>query len=564
VRKIFLTEKMSAQVMADSAVGYSEALAIFDKPLTDIGIKRPKFIDYFPMNDYTTQGVIQFQIPGLGNDYMALTHSYLKIKCKIVNKDGSPIVSWKGDFDGEQAIDENSPLASLRTRRAVPAGKTPQSGGANTQGANAQSGGVNTQGANAQSGGANTQGANAQNGGTNTQGANAQSGGANAQGGESVNSQANAVRGAIPANAGREPTINVAPVNNTLHSIFSRVDVSLQNKVVTESDTNYAYLAYMKALLNTSNAEKEGPMHMQLFYKTDRAPEVLQWILTDDESLQTRGAFFDGSNEVELLGVLYCDVFEINKLILNGVGLGITLYPSTPEFALISEDKPLDVKLVITSACFRLCNAEVSAEMRAAHEEVLKEHPAVYTFMKTELKRFTLPKGLFSTDINDPFGGRVPSELVIGLVRGSAAHGLYDQDPFAFEHFNVSRVQVTADGVDLGEGPIEVKYDDNYSVLSSYLDAYRSLRGCNGLDDEAPFSRLSYIHGKNVLYRFVMNAEMSHSANVDSGVTPLRRVGNVRVSLRFDKELPEATTVIMYAKFPGGVKIDKNRSVTDL
>jgi hypothetical protein len=349
-----------------------------------------------------------------------------------------------------------------------------------------------------------------------------------------------------------------------MHSIFSRVNVTLQNRVVTESDTHYAYQAYMKALLNTTNAQKEGPLQMQLFYKVDKAPIMLKWMLTEDGSLHARGAFFNASNTVELAGGLCCDIFEINKLIPNGVGLGITLYPSNPEFSIISDDVGVDLKMVITNASFKLCSVEVSPEIAAAHAEVLRDHPAIYTYTKTELKRFTIPKGIFSTDINDPFAGRVPSEMVIGLVKGRASHGVYGQDPFAFEHFHVTRVHVTVDGIDLGEGPIETKYEGDRTTFSSYLSAYRSLRGCNGVEDECPFSRMAYLDGKNVLYRFVTNPEVSRSINGDADVTPLRRLGNVRVSLRFDKELPEAVTVIMFAKFPGGLKIDKNRSVTEL
>jgi hypothetical protein len=320
----------------------------------------------------------------------------------------------------------------------------------------------------------------------------------------------------------------------------------------------------MKALLNTTNAQKKGPMQMQLFDTVQKAPKVIKWMVTEDETLKKRGGFFNGSNEVELVGRLCSDVFEITKLIPNGVGLGITLYPSNPEFVIMCEDSGASVKMVITKASFKLCSIEVAPPVQAAHAEVLKEHPAIYPYAKTELKRFTLPKGIFSTDINDPFAGRVPSELVIGLVKGRASHGAYAEDPFAFEHFNVSRVHVTADGSDLGEGPIETKYNEAHLTQSKYLEAYRSLRGCNGIEDECPFDRLTYLNGKNVLYRFVTNPETSHNAGSDSNVTPLRRLGNVRVSLRFDKELPEALTVVMFAKFPGGIKIDKYRSVTDL
>jgi hypothetical protein len=506
---------MAAHIMEDAAVGYNESLAIFDKPLQDIGIKRVKYLDYFPVNDYTTQGVIQFQIPGIGNDYMDLSRSYLKIECKIINKDGTPLEMW-------QEPTTPAIVGGSRVRRQAIAETAKESTSENRENNQEEQPPAD-------------------------------------DGDESAETLVD-----ITESPAATPSISAAPVNNTMHSIFSRVDVTLQNKVVTESDTHYAYLAYMKALLNTTNAQKEGPMQMQLFYKVDKAPLQLKWMITEDQSLHERGAFFNASNTVELAGGLYCDIFEINKLIPNGVGLGITLYPSNPEFAIMSDDSGVALKMVITKATFKLCSMEVSPEIAAAHAEVLKDHPAIYTYTKTELKRFTLPKGIFSTDINDPFAGRVPSELVIGLVKGRASHGVYEEDPFAFGHFHVSRVQVTVDGIDMGEGPIETKYTEDRVEFSNYLDAYRSLRGCNGVEDECPFSRTAYLNGKNAFYRFVSSPETLRNAGSEVDVTPLRRLGNVRVSLRFDKELPEAMTVVMFGKFPGGLKIDKNRSVTEL
>jgi hypothetical protein len=361
----------------------------------------------------------------------------------------------------------------------------------------------------------------------------------------------------------------VAPVNNTLHSMFGRVDVSLQNRMLTESDTPYPYQSYLKALLNTTRQMKEGPMQMQLFYKRLPGDRTTNWLLAEaNGGLRTRGLLFDGSNEVDMSGPLYCDIFAITKLIPNGVPLAITLYPTNPDFVLTSPMNNPDVKLVITKACYRVCAVEVSPEVLAAHAEVLLTNPAVYTYAKTEVKRFTLAAGLYSTEISDPFTGRVPTELVIGVVTGSASHGSYIEDPFYFGHHNITRVQVTADGADLGEGPMEVKFDDNGAIMSSYTDAYRSLLGASGDENEAPVGRLEFQDGGNVLYRFVAAPE--HGGRGVGGttgepeITPLKRVGNVRISLRFDKPLTQTMTVIVFAKFPGGIKIDKNRAVTEL
>ena len=161
--------------------------------------------------------------------------------------------------------------------------------------------------------------------------------------------------------------------------------------------------------------------------------------------------------------------------------------------------------------------------------------------------------------MNDPFNSRVPSEVVIGLVSGSGSHGDYHVSPYRFVTKKVNYVQVTLDGQDMGDGPIQTKYMSSPED-SQYLEAYKSLCGINGSQNENPLTRLQFTDGY-CFYRFVTDHDES-SANDD--IVPLRRMGNVRVSIRFDEMLDEAMTVIMFARFPAGFKIDKNRSVYEM
>ena len=59
----------------------------------------------------------------------------------------------------------------------------------------------------------------------------------------------------------------VAPVNNLLHSLFSRVDVMLSEKTVSSSDYHYAYRAYVETLLNFGTNTKQGELTMSFWHK---------------------------------------------------------------------------------------------------------------------------------------------------------------------------------------------------------------------------------------------------------------------------------------------------------
>jgi hypothetical protein len=44
--------------------------------------------------------------------------------------------------------------------------------------------------------------------------------------------------------------VEVAPVNYYMHSLFSQVDVSLNDTLVTTSENTYSFRAYLEAMLN--------------------------------------------------------------------------------------------------------------------------------------------------------------------------------------------------------------------------------------------------------------------------------------------------------------------------
>lgn len=475
---------MSQAVLADSYVGYAEELAIFEKPLQNVGVKRTHTTTYYPINDYSNQGVIQFSIPNNGSPYLDLRSVMLNVTCKIVGK--------------------NDEIISLP--KVI---STPTAGDSDA-----------------------------------------------AAGGEG-----DTAKKTPPQTDGKVEAI-LGVVNNFMHSMFSRVDVALQNKVLTHSDQSYPYLAYLKALLYTPDEVKRGTLQTAMYYKdTEGESADVNWMTGDNAGLKKRSKFFNDSKEVDMCGHLYSDILEINRYIPNGVPLSITLYPSPPEFCMLSPNKEMGkYKVIITKASLDVSMIDVDPIIAVAHAELLKTKPAVFPYIKTEVKKFTMARGVFSGEVNDPFNGRVPAEMVCGLVSDSSNHGMLTENPFFFEHGNLNFIQVTVDGQDLSQGPLQPRYADDVTVNSMYMEAYKTLKGAGGDDDVTPVSREDYPEGY-CLYRFF--AEPTHPGTNDD-VIPLKRSGNMRVSVKFEKQLVRPTTLIIFAKFPAALKIDKNRAVREV
>jgi hypothetical protein len=75
------------------------------------------------------------------------------------------------------------------------------------------------------------------------------------------------VRAKITSPNGDKVPLNtdVAPVNYYLHSLFSQVDVSLNDTLITPSENTYPIRAYLEATLNYGDEAKLGHLTAGLF-----------------------------------------------------------------------------------------------------------------------------------------------------------------------------------------------------------------------------------------------------------------------------------------------------------
>lgn len=126
-----------------------------------------------------------------------------------------------------------------------------------------------------------------------------------------------------------EATTQVGPTNLFLHSLFSQVDVSLNERLISSSTNTYAYRAMLETLLNYGDEAKESQLTMSLFYKdTPGKMDTVNPLAEDDNAnlgLKARFAFTKSSNIVDMMGAIHSDVFFQERLLLNGVNLRIKL-----------------------------------------------------------------------------------------------------------------------------------------------------------------------------------------------------------------------------------------------
>jgi len=163
-------------------------------------------------------------------------------------------------------------------------------------------------------------------------------------------------------------------VNNILHSMFEQVQVYLNNVPVENTNKTYPYRAYLENLLCYNSESKNTFLSTNGFFMdtancfenlskdtkkekvkvkestvnaTDKSitwKEVEQNIDVDsptgiktNSGAEIRRSMFK-KDDVMLSGKLHCDIFNVNRFLLNNVDVKLVLTKASPNFYLMGVD----------------------------------------------------------------------------------------------------------------------------------------------------------------------------------------------------------------------------------
>lgn len=348
---------------------------------------------------------------------------------------------------------------------------------------------------------------------------------------------------------------NVGPINLLLHSLFSQVDVSLNDKLISQPTNTYAYRAYLETLLNYGSTALDSHLTSSLWYQDTHNHMDSTGTGEDAENagLVKRSRFARNSQFIDLLGRVHSDIFFQDRYMLNGVDLRLRFVRNKDAFILMSGENNAAYKIQMIQAVLRVRKVKISPSIRVAHAKALEIGPAKYPIHRVEMKVFSVPRGNFTVNQENLFMGQIPLRLIIGCVENEALNGSFTKNPYNFKHFSVNHLALHVDGQSEVYKPLQPNY-----VGQNFIHSFNNLfSGIGRLykDEGIPIDRHSYAGGYT-LYAFDLSPDLT-----DGGHLNLLKTGTVRLEIKFGAALPSTINVIVYAEFENIVYIDKNRSV---
>jgi hypothetical protein len=338
---------------------------------------------------------------------------------------------------------------------------------------------------------------------------------------------------------GKNLTVD-APVttsNLLLNALFKDVKLSINQTVTEGGNQMYAYKSTIEDIFGFNSDAKLHQLEARGF----------------DTSEDDRKKKIQASRQCELMGSLRLDFLNQPKYLLPGLDVKISLIRNSDSFALMKGNGHPKIQLLQTKLYVRRvkCNPSVLQ----GHSVGLMKRNAIYPFTRSNVVSYSIPKGSMSYNKDNLFlQSQLPKFVIVGMVKTQAYNGVLADDPFYFNHFDVSSVGLYKDGQ---SAPYREIYEPNFENDLFFRDYVKSIVHNTQHLNTNVNNGITMDEFKQGYTFFTFNL----TPDFDMNQTQQASGGNLRLELRFSKPLVDPINVIVYATFDATLQITRDNQV---
>ena len=184
-----------------------------------------------------------------------------------------------------------------------------------------------------------------------------------------------------------EEVARVTYVNNIMHSVFSNVEVYINNQQIYNSNGLYAHKSYISNNFEATISEYKGVFHCE-GYDYEQVPEDISGPLPDPfltrilKLLSRRDGFM-------LCGKLGIGFFSTTELLYPHLKIRLRLIRARPNFYMVS-DTP-NVSLGIVDCSLDTRRIAIKDDYHKRRMEMLAYAPVEFYFLETLAETFIIP-----------------------------------------------------------------------------------------------------------------------------------------------------------------------------
>ncbi len=343
-----------------------------------------------------------------------------------------------------------------------------------------------------------------------------------------------------------------------LYTMFRDVQIYINNTPVFYGKFNYPYfcqnLIRFKMPLTESNVVNESVLVWDDHQDLDASYEDSALIGYSGEAMdefEDMADRFSNSSYVELQGPFLSDFSFIQMYLRDDCDVRIVLTPVAPEFALLAcKFEPAPSYCIEIDHCTAIVpRIKVKPSYRLPSEYSIP-------FVEHSMQMFVIAKDSTNYTRNI-MTGPIPRRLLIAFTKETSYNGSYIESAFAFPHFSLNFVQVTAGGRLFPNNPLIMQFDQD-EYLQCYYSLYdnmeRNLHEVGGLF----LSRYQFSKQNRFFLAFNLTPDK------ESGSEHYSRLGTGQASIQlgFSKPLPQNVVMVMMAEYERELKLGANGKVT--
>ena len=350
---------------------------------------------------------------------------------------------------------------------------------------------------------------------------------------------------------------NVAPSNFMLHNLWSQIDLSLNDTLITNSSSTYAHTAYVNTILTASRQAEKTALVLQGWAK-DKGKDPSSMDLNLNKGHATRVDWAAKSRDIDMKGKLQLDLCKQKNLLPHQVALRLKLVRNPDAFCLgVGEgpDANVKYKIQLVNVALEVRKCKINPNTLKAHTELSLKHTFKYPIKRTVTKVFTEPGHSMSINKENIFLGQLPHRVIIGLMNTNAYHGHYNLNPFFFHHYNIDYIALHLNGRTIPSRPLRPNFAHN-NYARSY---HQTMEAYNAIDSNIT-NTISYNEFGSGYSLFAFDLTPDQSAHQPQHLNLIKN-GTLRLEIHFKEALPHTISILIQGEFDNLIEIDRFRNV---
>ena len=336
-----------------------------------------------------------------------------------------------------------------------------------------------------------------------------------------------------------DPVSLVTHVNNILHSIFSNVEMYINNQQMYSSNGLYAHKSYISNNIKRAISEHKGVLPCEGYDYGEFPDEIMETPLSEP-FFTRRMKMLSRPDGFLLYGKLGVDFFSTSELLYPNMKIRLRLIRARPNFYMISDN--LNVSLGIVDCSLYTRRIALKDDYHKKRMDKLVYTPVEFNYLETLAKTFIIPARQNQFIQENIFNNAPVRRIAIAMNTNSVFTGSYTDNPFWYQQFELTQIRILR-----GCQPI-VDFDaaDNCRLYVTTMKAMN-------FQDDIPSIPLDKFKDHYVLV-FDLTSMQDATQNCHY---PELVAEPLRLELNFNVPLEHVTELIVLAERMPSVAIDK-------